>query len=158
MKDGGERNFRAELKMGFRDHFRSLPLDNCFGVSLTMKQCADGEWLDEVRASKNLRLFMNQLNGAVFGKRFRRFGARLKVIPFLERSSSGRLHYHLVLENPFPASPDSFERLIEATWSQTPFGYYHAYVDQQIDHGWTDYISKTKTASDGLDGENYYWA
>lgn len=158
MECRGNGNSRDELRTGVSAHLRTLPLDQCFGVSLTMKQCVNGEWLDDIRASKNLRLFMNRLNGAVFGKRFRRFGVRLKVIPFLERSTSGRLHYHLALENPFPASPDVFARLIEATWSQTPFGYQHTYIDQYIDHGWTDYISKTKTASDGLDGENFYWA
>ncbi|MBX3735605.1 MAG: hypothetical protein KF715_02860 [Candidatus Didemnitutus sp.] len=100
---------------------------------------------------------MNRLNYAVFGKRFQRHGVRLRVIPVIERSSTGRLHYHLVLQNPYPDTPELFERLIETEWRKTPFGYFETHVHQQIDHGWTDYISKTKTASDGIDWATYHW-
>jgi hypothetical protein len=75
----------------------------------------------------------------------------------LERSLSHRLHYHLVLQNPYPENPATFSRLVEALWSKTQFGYVQSHIDQQIDRGWTHYITKFKTASDGIDWENYHW-
>ena len=123
-----------------------------------MKQRSNGIWLDEVRASKNLRHFLNRLNRSIFGQAFKRYDRRLNVVPVIERSSPGRLHFHLVIQNPYPDSPARFEQMIGEEWSRTDFGYGETHVDQLIDHGWTDYISKTKTASDGLDWENYHWS
>jgi len=81
-------------------YLHALSLENCFGVSLTMKQGDSGTHLDEIMASQNFRHFMNRLNSSVYGKRFKRFGQRLNVVPVLERSSTNRLHYHLILQNP----------------------------------------------------------
>ena len=139
-----------------RQYLAGFELRNCFGVSLTLKQIDDGVQLDEIRASKNLLHFLNRLNTEIYGKRFRRFGKKLKVFPSLERSSSNRLHYHLVLENPYPSNPDTFIRLIEVCWSQTKFGYQQVHVHQQIDHGWSDYITKSQSASDGVDWLNVH--
>ena len=151
---------RVELSSRHREavqgHLLALSLENCFGVSLTMKQGDAGNHLDEIRASQNFRHFMNRLNGSVFGKRFKRFGQRLNVVPVLERSSTNRLHYHLILQNPYPTDPATFTRLIESEWAKTRFGYVQSHIDEQIDHGWTKYI--TKSASDGVDWENYHWS
>lgn len=145
-------------------YFRQYDLDGCLGVSLTLKQFALGVKLDEIRASKNLRHFLNLLNSEVFGKRFRRFGKRLNVIPSLERSSSGRLHYHLVLQKPVSRYPEmaqdadkEFLELIDNCWKRTDFGYEHTHIHHQIDSGWTDYISKTAHAGDGIDWQNHTW-
>ena len=62
-----------------------------------------------------------------------------------------------ILQNPYPENPATFSRLVEALWSKTQFGYVQSHIDQQIDQGWTHYITKFKTASDGIDWENYHW-
>ena len=147
----------SELKKAIQEYLSEIPLTNCFGVSLTLKQNTSGVCLDDIRASQNLRHFLNLLNSEVYGKRFRRFGKKLNVIPSLERSLSHRLHYHLILQNPYPENPTTFSRLVEALWSKTQFGYVQSHIDQQIDQGWTHYITKFKTASDGIDWENYHW-
>jgi hypothetical protein len=100
---------------------------------------------------------MNRLNASVHGKAFKRFGRRLNVIPSIEKSSEGRLHYHLVLQDPYPDDPQRTKALIEEQWGRTCFGYRQTHVHWQIDRGWTDYITKLRTASDGIDWENYHW-
>jgi hypothetical protein len=129
-----------------------------------MKQFAEGVKLDEIRASKNLRHFLNFLNTEVYGKRSKRFGKKLNVIPSLERSSSGRLHYHLVLQKPQSRHPEmaqeadrAFLALIQSCWKRTPFGYEQIHIHDRVDHGWTDYISKTANAGDGIDWQNHTW-
>ena len=129
-----------------------------------MKQFAEGVKLDEIRASKNLRHFLNLLNTGVYGKRFKRFGKRLNVIPSLEHSSSGRLHYHLVLQKPQSRHPEiaqeadkAFLALIENCWKRTDFGYAEVHIHDRIDHGWTDYISKHANTGDGIEWENSTW-
>jgi hypothetical protein len=148
----------AALRNGIRRHLFALNLDHCLGVSLTLKQGHVGVRLDDIRASKNLRHFLNRLNSVVYGKRFKRFGVRLNVVPVLERSSTDRIHYHLILQNPFLDDSEGFCRLIEAQWVKTHFGHIQTHVDHGIDHGWTDYITKFKSASDGIDWENYHWS
>jgi hypothetical protein len=147
----------ATLKSTIHSHIRSLSLDGCLGVSLTMRQFADGVRLDDIRSSQNLRHFLNRVNGEVFGKAFKRFGKRLNVIPALEKSPTDRLHYHLILQSPYPDDPQKAKALIERAWTETRFGYQQTHVHPGIDHGWTDYITKFKSASDGIDWENYHW-
>ena len=147
-----------------QQHFRQYDPDGCLGVSLTLKQFALGVKLDEIRASKNLRHFLNLLNTEVYGKRFKRFSKRLNVIPSLERSSSGRLHFHLLLQKPVSRHPEmgpdadkAFLALIESCWKRTPFGYDQIHIHDRIDHGWTDYITKNANAGDGIDWQNHTW-
>ena len=113
--------------------------------------------LDDIRAAQNLRHFLNRLNSSVYGKRFKRFGVKLNVVPVLERSSTGRIHYHLILQNPFPDDSAGFCRLIETEWAKTHFGHIQTHVHDRIDHGWTDYITKFKSAGDGVDWQNKHW-
>jgi hypothetical protein len=75
----------------------------------------------------------------------------------LERSHAGRLHYHLVLENPFPDDPLRSDTLIEQEWTKTRFGYRETHIDHKIDQGWVRYITKSKDASDGIDWDNFHW-
>ena len=147
----------ARVRDAVRQLLSALNLDDCLGVSLTLKQGRDGIRLDEIRAIQNLRHFLNRLNSSVYGKRFKRFDKRLNVVPVQERSSTGRIHYHLILQNPFPSDPAVFQRLIETEWAKTHFGFIQTHVDEQIDHGWSNYITKFKTASDGVDWENCHW-
>jgi hypothetical protein len=148
----------ASAKDAVRRQLFALNLDGCVGLSLTFRQGRDGIALDEIRAAQNVRHFLNRLNSSVYGKRFKRFGIKLNVVPVLERSTAGRIHYHLILQNPFRSDSARFCDLIETEWAKTHFGFLQTHVDQQIDHGWTNYITKFKTASDGVDWENYHWS
>jgi len=75
----------------------------------------------------------------------------------LNRGNLNRLHYHLILQNPYPDDPGAFSRLIESEWAKTRFGYVQSHIDELIDHGWIDYITKFRTASDDIDWANYHW-
>ena len=105
-------------------YFRQYDLDGCLGVSLTLKQFALGVKLDEIRASKNLRHFLNFLNTEVYGKRFKRF-TELKTMQdeakkeFLEgvvgrinATSLGKNRYECAVHFRLPYVED---RLVKAT-------------------------------------------
>ena len=147
---------RSSAKYALREYLRGLSFGGYFGVTLTLRQGDHMGRLDEIEASKNLRHFMNRLNSEVFGKAFKRFGKRLQIVPVLERSSSGRLHYHLILENPYRETPVLFERMIEKEWAKTRYGFREVHVHYSVDQGWVDYITKFKSASDGIDWENFH--
>ena len=155
-------------------YFRQYDPEGCLGVSLTMKQSVDGFPLDEIRANENLRHFLNYLNFAVFGKRFRRFGMKLSVLPRLEKSPSGRWHYHLLLKKPHQETPEvvsqrpvlaaiedafSFEELIKICWLRTRYGYSEkgVHVHHAVNNGWNKYILKNFNAGDGVDWLNRKW-
>ena len=147
---------KEQLQSALQKHIRTLPLNDCLGVSLTLKQFVDGARLDVIRASQNLRHFMNRLNASVYGNAFKRFGRRLNIIPAIEKSSDGR-HYHLILQNPYPEDPQRTKALIEEQWSKTRFGHSQTHLHWPLDHGWSDYITKLRSTGDGIDWECYHW-
>jgi hypothetical protein len=145
-------------------------VSDCVGVSLTMKQNDQGVSLDEVRASENLKHFLNFLNRTVFRKQYSRFRKKLAVLPVLERSSSGRWHFHLTLEKPqtFACAPDrpvlseiernvAFEKLIKQCWKKTKFGYSQVHVDHAVTGRWLDYSLKDSDVGDGVDWRHINW-
>ena len=142
------------LQEAVRQHLSDFASEGCFGVTLTMKQYENGCKLDAEGAPRWIRLLLNRLNTQVYGKSFRRFGKRLRVVSAYEYSATGRLHYHLALENPFPESPDTFERLIRANWAMCPYAYQQVHVHQKIDSGWINYITKSRSAGDSVDWLN----
>jgi hypothetical protein len=144
----------SKLKESIKDYAEDFDLTNCFGVNLTMKQRVDNKSLDNISSSQNLRHFLNILNKKCFGNAFKRFDKRLKVFPSLERSSTGRWHYHLVLENPFPSNPMKFERMIESAWFKTSYKHRRIHIDRNIDRGWGDYITKFDHRDNEIDWEN----
>ena len=148
---------KEHIRIAARDLLSTLNLNNCLGVSLTMKQSREGIILDEMRASQNLRHFLNKINNIVYAKRFKRFGKKLNVIPVLEKSLCGRYHYHLILLSPSHIFTKTFSSLLTGEWEKTYFGYRQSHIHNEIDVGWTYYITKFKSASDGIDWENYHW-
>ena len=76
---------KEHIRIAARDLLSTLNLNYCLGVSLTMKQSRECIILDEMRASQNLRHFLNKINNIVYAKRFKRFGKKLNVIPVLEK-------------------------------------------------------------------------
>ena len=128
-----------------------------YAVTLTMKQYTDGKRLDEIYASQNLRHFRNFISRKYFGSAARRYKTSLNIIPVLETSHSGRLHYHLAIKNPIPNNDDLFRERVKASWSKTLF------ADKEIDIqrcsdvlGWYKYITKDRSAI--IDWENYHIA
>jgi hypothetical protein len=143
-----------ELKETIKDYVKNFDLTNCFGVTLTMKQRVDNKSLDNITSSQNLRHFLNILNKKCFGNAYKRFNKRLRVLPSLERSSDGRWHYHLTLENPFPSNAIKFERMIESTWFKTSYGYRRIDIKHSINEGWGDYITKFDHRDNEIDWAN----
>lgn len=142
------------MKQQLKEYIQPFPKENVFAITLTMKQHSKGQRLDKIRASKNLRYFLNRLNRVFFRSSARRYNKRVNVIPVLEKSYSGRLHYHLTIENPLPDEPFYFEQSIKEQWQKTDFG--DAQVDIKIASDvdrWNQYIMKAKTPD--IDWANY---
>jgi hypothetical protein len=108
-------------------------LQNAVAVTLTQKQITDCQFIDEIVSSQNLRHFMNRLNAAVYGKRFRRFNKRLTVFAVRENSDDVRHHLHLMLERPPYICVDDYRYLIFTCWSKTRFGHFNIKVDEAFD-------------------------
>ena len=124
-------------------------------LSLSMKQRDQFGKLDDIEAKKNFRHFMNRMNQRAFGNRHHRFGKKIEVLPVLERSYGGRLHYHAFIENPF----DDLANLkgeISWAWSKTRWGYDEIDVQETYnDNGWLTYITKSQLF-DNIDVENMH--
>ena len=143
------------LKESIKEYVKEFDTTDCFGVSLTLKQRVDNKSLTNYISSQNLKHFLNVLNKKCFGNSFTRFNKRLRVLPVLERSTTGRYHYHLTLQNPFPDNPYKFESMINFTWFNTNYGYRHIHIDRNVNEGWNDYITKFNTSDDEVDWINY---
>lgn len=119
-------------------------------VSLTMKQQDGPTTLTSYEAEKNLGHFLNRLNKRAFGNAAVRFGRKVSVVPILERSFSGRWHYHLTMKNPFP-DEQMCRSTVEECWSKTRWGYNEIDVRPLYDTvGWINYITKSRSV-DGWD-------
>jgi len=143
------------LKESIREYTKDFDTTNCFGVSLTLKQRVDHKSLTNDISNQNLTHFLNVLNKRCFGNSFKRFNKKLRVLPVLEKSSNGRLHYHLTLQNPFPEDPYKFESMINFTWFKTNYGHRHIHIHRNVNEGWNDYITKLKTSDDEVDWINF---
>lgn len=130
-------------------------LDDMLAVTLSMKQNLLGEKLDSIKATKNLRHFLNLLNKQSYGNSFRRHGKKIEVIPVLETSYSDRLHYHLAVRNPYPEKLQWFETQIRRLWSKTDWGYSEIDIQTDVDTGWINYIAKLGP-HDEVDWENMH--
>lgn len=140
-----------------RDFLPVWSEDETFAVTLTMKQNTKGRTLDESSASQNLRHFLNLLSRDCFGSAARRYKKAIEVIPVLEESYSGRLHYHLTLRNPHPKDALKFHHRIKDCWAKTDFADAQTDIQRTYDvAGWNRYI--TKDRRDNIDWENYHTA
>ena len=130
-------------------------LKNMSAVTLSMKQNIISNKLDAIKATKNLRHFMNLLNKEAYGNSFKRHGKRIEVIPVLETSHAGRLHYHLAIRNPYPEDGLWFDLQIPKTWNKTDWGYSELNIQHGADTGWINYIAKLGP-HDEVDWENMH--
>ncbi len=146
---------KEEVKVSTKNFIKDFNIDNCFGVTLTLKQGIKNQKLDDISCSQNLKHFLNVINQKCFGNQVKRFGKRLRVLPVLEVSRGNRLHYHLTLENPFPNNPNYFSQLIDSIWKRTKFGNNHIHIHENVNWEWNDYITKFNYKNDQIDWMNY---
>ena len=143
-------------KQHIRNYLENIDLSRFIGVSLTMKQNVDGQKLDPISSSQNLRHFMNLLNKKVHGNRFSRYGLKLQIFPVLESSVGDRLHYHMIVESPLDIRFERFKHIVHTLCMSTRFGYRELHIDQTIDDGWIKYITKFHHTEDQVDWENVH--
>jgi len=123
-------------------------------VTLTVKQAiwSDGYRItaDEHHCSRAFNHFMNRLNRAIYGKAFRRYGKRLRVIPVLEKDGDGRFHFHAAVEHPEHVTAWRFEMAVRESWCGTDWACDRISIEFRADEGWVDYMLKPRQKS-GLD-------
>jgi hypothetical protein len=111
--------------------------------------------LDENEAKKALRKFHTRLSRKILLRRDFERGVRIPLLPVIERSHSGRLHYHLVVD--LAGNPIT-ESVIRDIWSGVKFSAPEIDVKFGCDEGWLNYILKDvdKFGSEelGVDLEN----
>ena len=136
---------------------------NPCAVTLTLKLSISSAGvrtsLDAIKASENLRHFLNRLNRAAFGRGWKRRDRGLTCVPIYEGSTSVRPHYHLCIDRPDHIELDDFASAIRTHWSETHWGYSQVNV-QTCDEvkGWLRYITKPRTKIDyanSIDWINY---
>jgi hypothetical protein len=116
-------------------------------LTLTLRQARTTDngslvWLDEHQCKKALAVFLHHLYRAVYGNTARRFNNRVRVIPVLERSDSGRWHVHGAIELPRHLNAIQFYRLIRACWSKVDWAYRRTHTNKRADQGWVRYMLK----------------
>lgn len=145
-------NYIQQYKKSFVEFVDPSRFANPLAVTLTLKQgiphyVSSTSTFARITvdiASRNFRHFMNLLNSAVYGKRFKRHHVRLQAVPILEGNGITRLHYHCIIDRPDEVSHSDFSSLIRCCWSQTDWGYDQIDIQPMHDAGWTKYISKLR--------------
>lgn len=141
------------LRQSVNEYLNQDNLDGWLGVTFTMKQRVNGKQLDEIACSRNFRHFLNLFNKKVYGNASVRYGKKVEVIPVLEKSLSGRLHYHTLIKNPLPEKVFQVEMMMKDIWQKTEWGYREVDVIRKIDNGWIGYITK-HFGNETVDWEN----
>jgi len=122
-------------------------------LTLNLKQSIntpDGGFvmIDELAAKAAFKRYMNALNREVYGHAHRRYGKSLRVRPVLEKSRSGRWHYHVLVEPPEYMTDLDFAETAMRTWRATDAGYGKGSYRLKADRGWTEYMAKFATKGD----------
>jgi len=119
-------NGENALREAVKEFLNKNKLSNCYFVTLTMKQITHTAGrLTKERASINIKHFLNRLNRAEFGAaRANRLNTRLRCITSVEKSLSGRIHVHMLIEKSQKYDQSAFEELTRKLWTKkTEFGY-----------------------------------
>lgn len=141
--------------------------NNPYSVTFTFKRQiygsdatkSDKVYLDEFKASQNLRHFLNILHKKMFGNTTSRFGARVDVFPAMEQSDTKHLHYHMILDCPSGLRTNNYEELIRECWQKTEWGDVQMCVKSFADEGWVSYILKNAdkySVAEAIDWNNVY--
>lgn len=151
----------AQLNESIRNYLKSNKVVNPINITLTQKQCVQGQWIDNISSAQNFRHFRNRLNTKVFGNGYKRFNKQLQMIVIRENSPNHRHHLHCIIEQPRRLRFEEFSHLIWAVWRSTKFGYHEIHIEKpsnrEREDGWINYILKDYSKSDlstSIDFEN----
>lgn len=148
------------LKSDIRDWFKYLNLDGSFALSLSMKQAVktrnkSGSFyhrIDQTSCSRQVRYCLNRINTKVNGKKFRKHGKFVYIIPVFERQP--RWHIHSIMWTPDGWKTVDYINLVMDCWSKTDFAHRENKIVRKIDAGWTGYITKFRSVEDDIDFAN----
>jgi len=142
---------KGKEKEDLIDYLDANPIPNSVSVTLTAKQCADGEILDQERLEENIKRFLKILNRQIFGNAHNRFGKRVRVMSVIEGGTFfvPRLHAHLAIERPSRVPFFLFREQILDAWIKTRFGYRINKVEPAYP-GWIEYSLKEESKRNGV--------
>lgn len=151
------------------NYFIENKIPNPLAVTLTLKQGRSyfnnyGLTIkkpDLIDYQRNTKHFLNRLNQKIFKHAFRRYGAKIQVIPIFEGTLNTRIHIHLIIERPDFIKLDEFELMIQDCWTKTQFGYNNIHIKELDNYErWVNYILKNRTKQvdllDSIDVENMH--
>ena len=116
-------------------------------------------FLDEDKASENVRHFLNFLNRDSLGNLPERVGMKLRVFTVFEKTDTKNLHYHCVINCPSNIDHEEFSQLIRNCWKKTWWGNDQINIQAGADNGWVSYITKffdKENFADSIDWKNVH--
>ena len=131
------------------------------GITLTLKQVRHVVFgqidtgrriqLDEIKARKAFRHFMNLLNRSIHGRHYREHNKHLRVIAVLEQTFNGRWHYHVAIEPPTHLTNDQFTNQIRGCWRLVDWGYTDTNIEHNVTSRWiTSYLLGNKNGQKNI--------
>lgn len=151
-----DRKIQAEVRKFIAGATWRFPV----AVTLTLKQgrLDKGGFvlLNSDYASSNMTHFLNLLTCSCYGKSARKAGARVQSFAVRESGGvGGRLHYHLLLDNPGKSFDLGFSSKIRSCWAKTDWGHREIHVEYFPDDGWIAYMAKYESGfADKFDWSN----
>jgi len=134
-----------------REYLDKAEFSNPYAITLTFKKVFDGPngkiWITPELCRQNLRHYINVRQREVFRRgELRRGTAYFKMVAVLERDTSGRFHYHLLMDLPGFRDRARFAANIWFTWPLTDWGYKQVDVKPVTNlPGWVRYITKNES-------------
>lgn len=141
-------------QIDLREFLAGVDWVNPYAVTLTMSTNA---WRD---TSQNFRHFLNRLNQSYLDNRYRRYGERLSVVPIIEGTANSPIHYHCIIDNPYPDRDEAFLASIRQSWWTTELSKPEINIQRMHSDGWITYITKLRTKTDFtscVDWQNTYF-
>lgn len=99
--------------------------------------------LDQTIARREIVLFGNRVDRAVFGRKVQRFNCRVPRIPFIEHGLDRGWHCHVLIEPPYTMAVQGFADLIHAIWSKSSWA--TACHIRMADDGAAGYLTKARS-------------
>ncbi len=160
-------NDTGSLKDSFIEWYLKSPIENPVCLNLHLKKGIEIKTdtgcsikpISDTDITMNIRHFMNRMNQKVYGKKFRKEGRRLSIIPIIEGTQWIRNHTHMVIQRPDELDLRSFEILVEDCWEKTMWGYSFNDITEMQSIGYLEYILKPRTKRnifDSIDWDNLY--
>lgn len=150
----------APIRGDLREWFKDLELNRAFGLTFSLKQAVRTKnekgrayhRLDSTSGSRQIRYWLNRINTKVHGKKFRKYGKFVSIIPVFERQP--RWHFHAMMWTPKAWHTGDYINCALECWSKTEFSHKEYKIVRSVDAGWTGYITKFRDANDDIDFAN----